>query len=115
MLEKRLHAFSLWQGATLPKWGPSLVDLDLENIQYYIDPTSVEQKDWNKVPDEIKETFEIISEVGNQFYVRLKMNQQSNDILAWLLAHDVKIKSFNELLPTFNEIFIKTVNEPNHE
>ena len=67
------------------------------------------------VPEGIKEIFEVISENNYHFYIRLKLNQNNNDILKWLLSKDVKIKSFKELMPTFNEIFIKTVNETNHD
>lgn len=58
MLEKRIHAFSLWQNASLPEWGPSLQDLNLNSISYYIDPLVAEKKDWKELPKEITETFE---------------------------------------------------------
>jgi len=58
MLEKRLHAFSLWENASLPEWGPSLKELDLNGISYYIDPTVSEKKDWKELPQEIMDTFE---------------------------------------------------------
>ncbi len=58
MLEKRLHAFSLWQNAKLPEWGPSLDELDLNTITYYLDPTVSETKDWKELPKEIVDTFE---------------------------------------------------------
>ncbi len=74
-----------------------------------------EVKTESGIPDSIHELFEVIPESENHFYIRLKANQQNNDILSWLLSKEVKIKSFNELLPTFNEIFIKTVNESSHE
>lgn len=58
MLEKRLHAFSLWQNAQLPKWGPSLEELDLDSLTYYIEPGVTEKKDWKELPKEITDTFE---------------------------------------------------------
>ena len=58
MREMRLEAFSLWQQAELPSWGPSLRELDLENMTYYTDPSVGEQKTWDSVPEEIKNTFE---------------------------------------------------------
>jgi ABC-2 type transport system ATP-binding protein len=67
------------------------------------------------VPESIKDHFEIISGDDFHFYVRLKENQNNNEILKWLLSQNVLIKSFQEVLPTFNEIFIKTVNETNHD
>ena len=74
-----------------------------------------EIKTETSVPDIMKDSFDLISKGDKHYYIRLNTNQQNNDILTWLMAHDVKIKSFNELLPTFNEIFIKTVNETNNE
>ncbi len=67
------------------------------------------------VPLIIKDHFEIISAEDFHFHVRLGENQNNNDILKWLLAQNVIIRSFREVLPTFNEIFIKTVNETNHD
>lgn len=58
MLEKRLHAFLLWQNAKLPEWGPDLSELDLNTIRYYIEPGVEEKKDWKELPKEISDTFE---------------------------------------------------------
>ena len=58
MLEKRLQAFSLWQNAQLPEWGPHLHELDLNKITYYIEPGVEEKKDWKELPKEITDTFE---------------------------------------------------------
>lgn len=58
MLEKRLQAFTLWKEGTLPSWGPSLKELDLQNITYYIEPGVSEKKDWGELPKEISDTFE---------------------------------------------------------
>ncbi|MDQ5957470.1 MAG: Fe-S cluster assembly protein SufB, partial [Patescibacteria group bacterium] len=58
MLEKRVEAFSLFENARLPTWGPSLEELDLRNISYYIPPNVDEKKSWAEVPQEIKDTFD---------------------------------------------------------
>lgn len=47
--------------------------------------------------------------------VRLRENESSNYLLSKLIQNGHQIVSFNEVLPTFNDIFIKTVNEANHE
>ncbi len=122
MLEKRLHAFSLWQAASLPAWGPSLAELDLEHIQYYIDPTSVEQKDWNKVPDEIKETFEklgipkaereFLGGVGAQYdsgvvYHRLKDSLKAQGVIFENM--DVAVEKYEKLV---QEYFMTTAVKP---
>lgn len=58
MLEKRLRAFELFKKAKTPTWGPSLDDLDLDKIVYYIRPDARESKTWDDVPQEIRDTFE---------------------------------------------------------
>jgi Fe-S cluster assembly protein SufB len=58
MLELRLKAFALYEKAPMPKWGPSLANLDLENMNYYSDPGVIETDKWEDLPAEITETFE---------------------------------------------------------
>lgn len=58
MLEKRLKAFELYQEKLLPTWGPSLKDLDLDEIVYYVRPDARESTKWEDVPEEIKNTFD---------------------------------------------------------
>ena len=40
-----------------PTWGPDLSALDSSNIYYYIKPLDSQKRDWNDVPDTIKDTF----------------------------------------------------------
>lgn len=58
---------------------------------------------------------EIISVNPQHYYVRLKAEQTGTAILEFFMKCGAEIAAFNELLPSFNEIFIKTVNEINHE
>lgn len=58
MLEKRLKAFELFQQTAIPTWGPSLKDLNLDEIVYFVRPDAKEATTWEEVPDEIKETFD---------------------------------------------------------
>ncbi|MBK6545331.1 MAG: ATP-binding cassette domain-containing protein [Saprospiraceae bacterium] len=74
-----------------------------------------EVKTENEVPDEIHERFELIAKSNKHYLIKVKDNQSTNEVLTWLINHEVRIASFSELLPTFSEIFIKTVNETNHE
>ncbi len=69
----------------------------------------------NDCPESYFGSFEVQSEGPRHFYVRLKTGQTKNALLKQLIDQEVGIHSFNELLPTFNEIFIKTVNETSHE
>ena len=58
MLEFRLKALDHFMKRPMPKWGPDLSVLDLENIYYYVRPADVEGKSWDDVPDTIKNTFD---------------------------------------------------------
>lgn len=58
MTEKRLKALELLGNKPLPSFGPSLSDLDLESISYFVQPNSRENRTWDDVPEEIRSTFE---------------------------------------------------------
>lgn len=58
MLEKRLKAFELFKNEPMPKFGPSLKNLNLDEIVYFVRPEAEETTTWEDVPDEIKETFD---------------------------------------------------------
>jgi Fe-S cluster assembly protein SufB len=58
MLDFRKKAYAHYRQRPMPKWGADLGKLDLENIFYYVKPTSGEGKSWDDVPDTIKETFD---------------------------------------------------------
>ncbi len=58
MLNKRLNGLKLFQTTPIPKFGPSLAELDLDKIIYYVEPDAKESKSWDEVPQEIKDTFD---------------------------------------------------------
>ncbi|MFH1508858.1 MAG: Fe-S cluster assembly protein SufB [bacterium] len=59
MLEKRLSAYKKFLEKPMPAFGPSLKKLDLDKIIYYAKPGKVHnEKDWEDVPEEIKNTFD---------------------------------------------------------
>ncbi len=58
MLEFRLKALNHFLQRPMPKWGPDLSVLDLDNIYYYVRPVEAEGKSWDDVPDTIKNTFD---------------------------------------------------------
>jgi Fe-S cluster assembly protein SufB len=59
MLQKRLKALEYYNKTPIPTWGPDLSKLDLNKIIYYIKSDEEgNQKSWDDVPDDIKNTFE---------------------------------------------------------
>ncbi|NTU74695.1 MAG: Fe-S cluster assembly protein SufB, partial [Anaerolineaceae bacterium] len=60
MLDFRLKAYEHYVKRPMPTWGADISTLDLDNIYYYIKPSSGEEKSWDDVPDAIKKTFDIL-------------------------------------------------------
>ena len=60
MLEFRLRAYQRWLRKPIPQWGGGglLNEIDFDDIYYYIKPMEGQAKDWDMVPDSIKETYE---------------------------------------------------------
>jgi Fe-S cluster assembly protein SufB len=111
MLEKRLQAFALYRQASLPKWGPSLANLDLESIVYFVRPGTDEKNDWAEVPDDIKKTFErlgipeaekkALSGVGAQYdsdVVYHNLKKQWEDLGVIFENMDVALQKYPEMV-----------------
>jgi len=60
MLEFRLKAYKRFLRKPVPTWGGdgALDEIDFDDIYYYIKPMEGQAKDWDMVPDSIKETYE---------------------------------------------------------
>ncbi|MEM4710851.1 MAG: Fe-S cluster assembly protein SufB [Candidatus Woesearchaeota archaeon] len=59
MLKKRLYSLKIFNELKMPEWGPSLEKLDLNKITYFVIPEAeANANDWEKVPENIKRTFE---------------------------------------------------------
>jgi Fe-S cluster assembly protein SufB len=58
MLDLRLLALGLWKKSPMPNWGPSLAELDLDGMSYYVDPEIKETDNWEDLPKEVIDTFE---------------------------------------------------------
>jgi len=58
MLDLRLKSLKIYNEIELPTWGPSLHELDMDNIITYVKPKSNLNSNWEDVPSDIKDTFE---------------------------------------------------------
>ncbi|WP_125708048.1 Fe-S cluster assembly protein SufB [Lacticaseibacillus porcinae] len=58
MLDFRLKAYHTYLKMKDPDFGPDLSDLDLDRMRYYIKATDKTYRDWEDVPDDIKNTFD---------------------------------------------------------
>lgn len=60
MLNYRLKAYETFLKKDFPNWGADIGDIDFDEIYYYAKPVDKQQRSWDDVPDDIKETFERI-------------------------------------------------------
>ena len=60
MLEFRLKSYQRFLARPMPTWGGdgALDEIDFDDIYYYVKPTEGQAKDWDMVPESIKDTYE---------------------------------------------------------
>ena len=70
----------------------------------------------NSLPEDFAEHFQVVETAAAAATVQLEQEAQSDDLLRYLLDRHVRIRYFAEILPTFNEIFIRRVEgtSPEH-
>jgi len=64
-----------------------------------------------ELPPGFTEHFPVKKQDANAVIVQVADEAASTDLLRYLVQHNVRVRGFNEILPTFNEIFIKRVGE----
>ena len=115
MLERRLASFKLFNEMPMPKWGPSLKNLDLNKICYFAIPDAEHNSDsWEKVPDDIKKTFDrlgipeaerkVLAGAGAQYdsqvvYHNLKEDLKKQGVI--FEDMDVAVKKYPELVKKY--------------
>ena len=58
--------------------------------------------------------FEVSNTLNDETVIKIKEGKSTNDVLQYLLQQGVAIHSFNEILPSLNDIFIKVVEGTAH-
>ena len=119
MLKKRLEAFEIFNKMKMPNFGPDISDLDFNEIHFYMKPNSIKNSvSWNKIPDDIKKTYEklgipeaerkSLAGVGAQYesevvYHKLKREWEKQGVV--FLDCDEGLKKYPEL---FKKYFMTT-------
>lgn len=75
MLKQRLTAYDQFLGKPMPPWGADLSEINFDKIRYYLRPTDAQVGSWDKVPPEVKQTFD-----------RLGIPEAERDVLAGVKA-----------------------------
>lgn len=58
MLDYRLQAYDAFCKMPIQTWGPDVTDINFDEYTYYIKPSAKGEKDWEEVPETIKNTFD---------------------------------------------------------
>ena len=113
MEEKRVEAFKIFQGLSLPKFGPDLSFIDFQTYTYYTKPSEREETTWDKVPATIKKTFEKlgIPEAEAKYLSGVTTQYESEVVYHSMLKEvedkGIKFLSTDEGLKQFPELFEK--------
>ncbi|HBE70617.1 MAG TPA: Fe-S cluster assembly protein SufB [Planctomycetaceae bacterium] len=78
MRKFRLDALDIFNSKPMPKWGGG-IDIDFQDIYYYLKPAEQQGKTWDDVPQEIKDTFDKlgIPEAEKKFLAGVKAQFES--------------------------------------
>ncbi len=89
MLEYRLKAYAHYEKRIIPTWGPDVAKLNLDDIYYYVKPTEGQEKSWDDVPDDIKNTFDKlgIPEAEQKFLSGVGAQYESEMVYHSILEH----------------------------
>lgn len=114
MKEFRLRALEIFERKPLPTWGADLLHLDHTDIYYYVKAVEKQSKDWNDVPEKIKNTFDalgiikaeqtMLAGVGAQFesevvYKNLKKEWSAQGVI--FCDMDTAVRDYPELVQKY--------------
>ena len=91
MREFRLKSLEIFHSKPMPKWGGS-IDVNFQDIFYYLKPTDKQGRTWDEVPQEIKDTFDKlgIPEAEKKFLAGVKAQFESEVVYGSLKEDLVK-------------------------
>lgn len=125
MLDLRLKALDTYNKLNLPSWGPSLDELDMNNIVTYVRPKSDLKGTWDEVPEDIKKTFDLLgipeaektslAGVGAQYDSEVVYHSIKEELVAQGVIYtdmETAVKEHEDLV---KEYFMKCVTANDHK
>lgn len=127
MLEHRLKSLEIYNKMEMPAWGPSLHELDMDNIVTYVKPNVGMTNNWDDLPEEIRQTFDrlgipqaekdALSGVGAQYDSEVVYHNIQEELLKQGVIYtdmetalrdyeDIVHEHFMKLLPTSEHKFM---------
>ncbi len=114
MLDFRLRAFDVFMKKPMPNWGADLSTIDFQNIYYYAKASEKTEKNWDDVPENVRNTFDklgipeaekkFLAGVGAQYesevvYHHLREDLEKQGVV--FLDTDTALKEKPELLKKY--------------
>ncbi|WP_171779417.1 Fe-S cluster assembly protein SufB [Clostridium acetobutylicum] len=125
MLDFRLKCLDVYNKTELPSWGPSLDELDMDNIVTYVRPDTEMKGSWNEVPDDIKDTFEklgipkaereSLAGVGAQYDSEVVYHSIKEDLVKQGVIYTDMETAINKYEDIVKEYFMKLVPPSDHK
>jgi ABC-2 type transport system ATP-binding protein len=89
--------------------GKKILDGSVTDIKQQFKENSFVIQTYQSVGIKENAIFNTMSHIENKIIVKINPGYQSNDVLKYLLQENINIVSYNELLPSLNDIFIHLV------
>ncbi len=125
MLDLRLKALEVYDKLPMPTWGPDLSELDMSKIATYVKPKTDMKKNWEDVPDDIKNTFDklgipdaektSLAGVGAQYDSEIVYHSIKDELVKQGVIYtdfDTAVKEYPDLV---KEYFTKCVPITDHK
>ncbi|MRH44708.1 Fe-S cluster assembly protein SufB [Aquibacillus halophilus] len=93
MLDYRLKALEQFYKKPMPQWGGDLMELNFDEITYYVKPSERTERSWDEVPEEIKNTFDKLGiPEAEQKYLSGVSAQYESEVVYHSLKSDLEEK-----------------------
>ena len=123
MRERRLEALKIFNQKKMPEWGGDMSGIDFNNIIYYVKPSDKQEKNWDDVPDEIRNTYDKlgIPEAEKKYLAGVKAQYESEVVYGSLqedlakkgvvfLSTDEALKQYPDLMKEYFGTIIPSVD-----
>lgn len=126
MREFRLKSMETYYKMRIPEWGPSIDELNLDNIVTYVKPNTDMKGSWDEVPEEIKTTFDrlgipeaertSLAGVGAQFDSELVYHNVKKEVEELGVVYaDIESSLHGEHAQRIKEHFMKLIPPTDHK
>ena len=125
MRDFRLKALETYEKLEMPTWGPSLEELHMDEIATYVKPKGNMSDNWDDVPEDIKQTFDVLgipeaekkslAGVGAQYDSEVVYHSMKEDLLKQGVIYTDMETAVCEYEDLVKQYFMKCVPVSDHK